>query len=422
MRNASRERSGVFRKVALERLSSPEQLDQLVEVTRPGGWIALGALATLLLATVAWGVLGTIPTVASGEGMLLRRGGVSDLVTIASGQVEEVLVEPGDPLHKGQVAARVRQEGLVRQVAEARSRLRDLGRERAEVAAYAAEQRGLRRREQAQKQANLERSIATLEREAALLAEQVEAETALLGDGLITKQTLLATEQRLNAARDQLAAHRLELDGIDLVNLEEEQRLSQELLARDAAIREVELQLVELQASLEENVAVVASHDGRVLELMAERGDVVQVGDPVLSFEMAGEELVAVLFVPASDGKKIRPGMAAQVVPATVKREEHGYMEGEVTWVADYPSTSRGMLRLLANDTLVERLIAEGPPIQVNVTLRRDAATPTGFAWTSSRGPELDISSGTLASGRVIVRRDRPLQWLVPLAREAMGL
>lgn len=412
----------IFRKVALERLSSPEQLDQLVQVTRPGAWIALGTFGVLLLATGAWGMFGTIPTTASGEGMLLRRGGVSDLVTIAAGQVEEVLVEPGDPLHKGQVVARVRQRGLLRQIEDARSRLQDLRLERADLAEYAAEQRSLRRREQAQKRANLERSIATLEREHALLAEQVQVESALLGDGLITKQTRLATEQRLNAARDQLAAQRLELDGLELVKLEEEQRLDQELQARDSAIRDLELGLRELQASLEENVAVVSPGDGRVLELMADRGDVVQVGDPVLSFEMAGEELVAVLFVPAADGKKIRPGMRARVVPATVKREEYGYMEGEVTWVADYPSTSRGILRLLANESLVTRLMDEGPPIQVNVTLRRDPATPTGFAWTSSRGPDLEITSGSLAAGQVIVRRDRPIEWLVPLAREGLGL
>jgi HlyD family secretion protein len=421
----SRERTGrdrIFRQVALERLSSPEQLDQLVQVTRPGGWIALGAFGLLLLSTVAWGAFGTIPTVASGEGMLLRRGGVSELETLTSGQVEDLLVEPGDPLHKGQVVARVRQEGLQRQIEDARSRLRDLHRERAEVAAYASQQRNLRRREQAQKKANLELSIETLERERELLRQQVQAETALLADGLVTKQTLLATEQRLNATRDQLASQRLELGGLDLTNLEEEQRLAQELQVRDSAIQDLELKLRELLASLEENVAVVSPHDGRVLELMANRGDVVQLGDPVLSYEMAGEDLVAVLFVPAADGKKIRPGMPARVVPATVKREEYGFMEGEVTWVADYPSTARGMLRLLANQSLVERLMAEGPPVQVDVTLRRDPTTPTGFAWTSSRGPELEISSGTLAAGQVVVRRDRPLHWLVPLAREGLGL
>ena len=38
----------IFRKVALERLSSPEQLDQLMQVTSPKGWLALAGLGALL--------------------------------------------------------------------------------------------------------------------------------------------------------------------------------------------------------------------------------------------------------------------------------------------------------------------------------------------------------------------------------------
>ena len=33
----------LFRKVALERLSSPERLDELMQLTTPGGWLALVA-------------------------------------------------------------------------------------------------------------------------------------------------------------------------------------------------------------------------------------------------------------------------------------------------------------------------------------------------------------------------------------------
>ena len=58
----------IFRKVALERLSSPEQLDQLMQVTSPRGWLALGAFGALLLTALGWSVLGSIPTDATGEG------------------------------------------------------------------------------------------------------------------------------------------------------------------------------------------------------------------------------------------------------------------------------------------------------------------------------------------------------------------
>ena len=52
----------LFRKVALERLSLPEQLDQLMAVTGPRGWIALAGIGLLLLIAILWSVLGRVAT------------------------------------------------------------------------------------------------------------------------------------------------------------------------------------------------------------------------------------------------------------------------------------------------------------------------------------------------------------------------
>lgn len=411
----------VFRKVALERLSSPEQLDQLLQVTRPSGWIALGAMAGLLVAAIVWGFAGTIPTEASGGGMLLRRGGVSDLVAAASGQVEELLVEVGQPVEKGQVVAKIRQDSLERQIEESRTRKEAATQEYQDLLRFAREQRRLSARNLEQKRANLERSITTLDRQVALLVERLGAQRDLLDDGLITRQTLLATEQDLNQTRDQLAAQRLELNGLDLTRLEEDQALDQQIETRRGEIRDLELKIRDLTGTLAENANVVSAEAGRVLELSVDRGDVVTPGSVLLTMEVSSEELVAVLFVPASEGKLVRPGMAVKVAPANVRREEYGFMVGEVRWVADYPSTSRGMLRLLGNSEMVDRLLETGPPIQVDVALVEDPSTPTGYRWSSSSGPDLEISSGTPAAGRITLLEERPISLLLPKIRSALG-
>jgi HlyD family secretion protein len=412
----------IFRKVALERLSSPEQLDQLMQVTSPKGWLALGALGALLLASLAWGVFGSIPTQAAGEGILLRQGGVSNLVAAENGQVEEILISVGDVIAKGQVVARIRQEELLRQIRDSRDKLSDMRTKYQELLRYAQEQKALRVRDQGQQRANLERSIRAFTREVELARERIAAEEKLLADGLITKQTLIASEQRLNTAQDQLAASRLELNGLELKGLESEQQVEQQIESRQAEIRDIEIELRERQARLGESARVVSPHAGRVLELLVDRGDVVNPGTPILNLEVVSEELMAVLFVPTSAGKQIQPGMRVQVSPSTVKREEYGSLLGRVTWTAAYPSTARGMTRLLGNEALVQKLMKEGPPIQVNVTLDKDQRTPTGYRWSSSRGPNLQISSGTLATGSIIVKEERPIELIIPKVREGLGL
>jgi hypothetical protein len=67
--------SEIYRKAALERLSSPEELDSLMQVTTPKGWLALLSLGGLILIALLWGIFGRIPTKVLGQGMILERIG-----------------------------------------------------------------------------------------------------------------------------------------------------------------------------------------------------------------------------------------------------------------------------------------------------------------------------------------------------------
>jgi HlyD family secretion protein len=347
---------------------------------------------------------------------------VSSLVAAENGQVEEILVAVGDVIEKGQAVARVRQEELLRQIQDTRDRLSSVRSEYRDLVRYAGEQRRLRDRDLAQQRADLQRSVLSFEREVELARDRIAVERDLLKDGLITKQTLLTSEQRLNTAQDQLARARLDLNGLELKRIESEQQTDQQIEVREGQIRDLEIELRERQARLGETARVVSNRAGRVLELLVDRGDVVNPGTPILNLEVVSEDLVAVLFVPATAGKRVQPGMPVRVSPSVVKREEYGSILGRVTWAAEYPSTARGMVRLLGNEALVTKLMAEGPPIQVNVALERDAATPSGFRWSSSTGPNVKISSGTLATGDVVVREEAPINLVIPKVREKLGL
>ena len=90
--------SKIFRKVALERMSSPEQLDQLLRVTTPRRWLALLSLIAILVAAVAWGYLGELTTRVSGQGVLIRTGEVRNVVPLGAGQVLELsLIHISEP-------------------------------------------------------------------------------------------------------------------------------------------------------------------------------------------------------------------------------------------------------------------------------------------------------------------------------------
>ncbi len=55
------EEKSIFRKKSLDRVTSPEQLDDYIKVTTPSVWLILFAIIILIFGTLVWGVFGKIP-------------------------------------------------------------------------------------------------------------------------------------------------------------------------------------------------------------------------------------------------------------------------------------------------------------------------------------------------------------------------
>ena len=50
----------IFRQKSIDRVSSPEQLNDYIRVTTPTVWLVLLALVILLLGMLAWSIFGTV--------------------------------------------------------------------------------------------------------------------------------------------------------------------------------------------------------------------------------------------------------------------------------------------------------------------------------------------------------------------------
>ncbi len=80
----------IFRKKSIDRVSSPEQLNDYIRVTNPGIWIVLAAVLILLAGLIVWAVVGKLETkvnavVVSEEGKVICYVRESDVQKIMSG-------------------------------------------------------------------------------------------------------------------------------------------------------------------------------------------------------------------------------------------------------------------------------------------------------------------------------------------------
>jgi HlyD family secretion protein len=109
-----------------------------------------------------------------------------------------------------------------------------------------------------------------------------------------------------------------------------------------------------------------------------------------------------------------------QVAVSTARREEFGFVIGRVRLVADIPSTAEGMQRALKNKQLVQSLSNNAAPFEVLIDLHADPSTPSGYRWSSSRGPNLTLNGGTLVSADIEVSNVPILALAIPQVRQLL--
>ncbi|HEU4560657.1 MAG TPA: NHLP bacteriocin system secretion protein [Longimicrobium sp.] len=415
-------RTDIFRKVALEKLSSPEQLDQMMHVTTPRGWLGLATLGALVVVAGVWSVAGSIPERVQGQGILLRSGGLFAVEAISDGSVTDLAVRVGDVVTEGQVVARLAQPDLADRIRQARAKVAEHEAELNRVTDFGSRDLGVQGRRLAQQRANLEQSIEAANRTLQALEERRRNEEALVRQGLITRQTLLSTTQQVEDAREKARSARAELAQLQVQELQSRNETGTRRQQAEVALSQARRELVSLEDQLRLSSEVTSRYTGRVLELMVEQGSVVTRGQPVMTIDLTGKsvkDLEVVVYIPSLHGKQVRPGMEIQIAPSTVRREEYGYLLGKVTYVSDFPATPAGMRRVLKNDQLVTTLSGQDAPYEIHADLipDPDPRNASRYRWSSSSGPPIRIQSGTLANASVVVERRKPIFMVLPPLR-----
>lgn len=70
----------IFRQQALDKLNSPDDLNELLTVTSPRSWFLLGALGLVLVSALVWSLVATIQTTVPGRGVLVIRDERGDVL------------------------------------------------------------------------------------------------------------------------------------------------------------------------------------------------------------------------------------------------------------------------------------------------------------------------------------------------------
>jgi HlyD family secretion protein len=403
----------LFRKSALEKLASPERLDVLMQVTSPVGWVALLTVAFILVCAVAWSILGSIPTRIDGQGILLRGGGLRELRASSDGVLTKLNLKLNDTVKNGEQVAEVQAGNTDDAVTASKQRLEQAEREysmgRLEDQATI---QGLQNTKLNYK-SDLDRAQAELQH----ANEDLVVKREQLSKGLITKTRVDQIERDASALQSRISSLKNQMSGVDAQIRTVEQRIRQ----RQQSVDEAKLALTQTEHSVATVSTITATFDGRVVEMKKHQGDRVRPGEVLAVVEPPSSMLEPVVFVNSANGKNIKPGMEAQISPATVKREEYGFMKGTVRYVTEYPVTPDAAMNYIANPTLVQELIGSTAKLEMRAALKPNPNAPSGFEWSSSSGPPFKVDTGTRVTVSIVVDRKRPISYILPFLKSTLG-
>ncbi len=470
----------LFRKQSLERLQSPEKLDQAIRLVKPKDWLPLGMMTLLLGAGAAWSLLGKMPMTVTGQGILLDPHQVIPLQSPISGQLETLPMTAGQCVKNGELLATINPTDLNQQLQQQQSKHAQLQQQFYQAELIRTQRTGLAQAEMATQRLGMEQQLSNAEsltpalnRQNTLMLEQqrtnlqqqlkdtqeltpvleqrLHSRQSLVKAGAIAPDMVLQAEQEhrqnlhrlgdLGTQLQQLNLQMVEAQQQHLNNLNQISQVQANLQALETRGKQLEQenlnalqgyeqekqaleqQISQLKRQIIENSEIRSLQSGCIVETTATVGQVVAPGMSLgrLQAMAPGQTQpdTGVIYFTVAQGKRVQPGMEIMIAPDTVKRERFGSIRGTVTGVSSLPVSREGAIAAVGNPEIVDTLMTGGTGhLAVTVELQTDAETSSGYAWSSSQGPEESLTLGTTLTARVTVEERAPITFLVPILRE----
>ena len=418
---------------------SLNQLDTLVRVTTVHGWVYLFTLFAVCAAAVAFAVLYHVPTKVNGEGILLiDRDSLSQVRARGTGRLSSLRVTLGQMVAPGDEIGRISQNELEDAIHEAELKLKDVEREDLELTRHEQKEQETQT-EAIERLRRAIREAHVTSRDKLKIAESIaESDVRLRARKYLGDAEMLESREKLYLIKDDLNKGRSRLAELDLDETKGETARHRAQLERRLKIQQLQTRLELDRAKLSRTSRIVSQYHGRVVQVLSASGEMVREGSPVVMLDGPKSEREAdadgapyesIIFVPAGEGKKIDLGDPVEVSPATIKREEHGFIHGRVAAIWEMPATKLAMEAALEHPELAETFLkryAPGVLLRVHVKLDEPLSsnkTGRGKCHFESREP-LPMVTGSdrsrsrpqwpMCQAAIVVDRQRLIQLILP--------
>ena len=387
----------LFRKSALDALSTPEKLDQPIALIRPSGWLLLTSFTLFVVYILLWSIFGRIPVRLEGRGVLISPNTVFRLQSEKEGRLVSINGDIGTCFEAGDELARIDPYQL------------KLKRD-SQLVKYNQEIDQLR-----QLKAQNDTQVIAESKQLSLQNNQLNRIKPLTNEGLMSLdryedelQSTRSLEARIQASQNQRAM---------------------EISSQEQVVAILKDDMDKLDTEIKRLSSLNAVADGCIVGRHFQPGDYIQPQQSILELDTnsSDNQLISLAFFPAKDGKRLSLDQPVVITPSVTKAQRHGGINGKISSISPVHSSEDALLLKLGNRNLVDFVLNPSsadkrPAIEISTTLDKDDQTVSGFDWGGSEGPDLTLTSGTTTTIKVIVEQRRPINYVIPILRDLTGI
>ena len=419
-----------------------EQLDSALRVVSPRNWLALSVVFGTIAAFLIFSILYRAPLKVDGRGIILARtvGEDDPLLQVtapAAGRISRVDVKIGATVKKDETLGLIDQGDLNDQIKEATAEVRRLEDEDRELSRL--DENAARSKADAldKLEFTLKHNLSLDEQRLTINRQISGADAVLKKRGFLNNSDALKTRADADAVESSIGATQAKLQEVVFDRTEDGTRREGEKLKRTLGIRaaKTKLDLLKDRYSRDTRISSPFPFDGSVIDLMITPHAMVEKGAPVALLRPLSRDerpMEAIVFVPAGMGKKIHVGHPVEIAPDTVRRHEHGFINGTVKSVSEIPATEMAMLAELKHKTLVTSFVERYRGqvlLSIHVDLSKNAGPPqrsdiivnNHMKWSSASGASQYVTNGTLCGAEIVVERRPLIALAMPWVKQLFG-
>lgn len=172
-----------------------------------------------------------------------------------------------------------------------------------------------------------------------------------------------------------------------------------------------------------EIVVVYSDQVGIVSELVVKKDDKFTPGTDIIRVSpLAQDSQMIVCYVTLANAKKLERGMQVNITLDSLDSNSYGHMVARIINIDAYATPKEGMASVLGSDNNLESAFTQnGAVVAVACELYPDPDTASGYYWSNAKGGSVTVQNGSLVTAKIVTDEVAPITKLFSKLRDLWG-